>query len=183
MRPARTAASALSAAGAPWRDCTARRACEGYASARPKGAPAGTAWAAGRRARRATRRPTNGGSANGDGVDHRLDGSLVAGLAEHEQELPRLVRHELGGIHVLEQVGAVARQQFLVHAEDALALLERHGLHAPGIGSHGHHALADEIPRSVHAQAGLRLAEALRVGVEDAHPAGMEQDDVAFADL
>src|SRR4051812_7246974 len=52
-----------------------------------------------------------------DRVDHALHAAPKARLAEHEQELIGLVLGEFGRVHVFEDVGAVHRQQDLVHLE------------------------------------------------------------------
>jgi len=89
-----------------------------------------------------------------DRVDHALHGAFEAGLAEHEQELIGLVPGEFGGVHVLQDVGAVHRQQDLVHLEDILGL-ERDHLETPVVGADGDDALSGEGQRALVEQ--LRL--------------------------
>ena len=53
-------------------------------------------------------------SADRDRVDDHLHGAAQTRLAEHEEEFPGLVGHKFAGLHVLEDVDAVLRQQDLV---------------------------------------------------------------------
>src|SRR5262245_1934464 len=112
-------------------------------------------------------------------VDDRLHRSRNARRAEREQELPGLVLHHLGGLHVLEDVDAVHRQQDLVHLEHAGVLLERQHLQAPGIGADHRHLALGEVARAADAEAGLDRAVALVVLADQLGPAGMEQHHVA----
>src|SRR6266850_6860272 len=56
---------------------------------------------------------------DGDGVDDRLHRAGDARGPEREEKLPGLVLYQLLGVHVLEDVDAVHRQQDLVHLENA----------------------------------------------------------------
>ena len=81
-----------------------------------------------------------------------------------------------------ENVGAVHRQQDLVHLEDVLGF-ERNRFEPPGIGADRDHALAGEIFGAFDAEAGFAGVKALVVLADQAGPAGMEQHDVALADF
>src|ERR1700682_876266 len=129
-------------------------------------------------------RPPRAASAllDGDRVDDGLYGARDAPRAEREQELPRLVLHHFLGVHVLEDVDAVHRQQDLVHLEHALVLLERHHLEPPGVGADRHHAESGEVSRALHAEPGLTVVVALVVLADQLRPPGVEEHHVAFLD-
>ena len=77
-------------------------------------------------------------SPNRNRIDDGLHGAGDPGVTEHEHELPRPIGNQGSGVHVLQDVDPVARQQDLVDFEDPNALLERHHLEAPLIGTDGH---------------------------------------------
>ena len=74
-----------------------------------------------------------------------------------------------------------------MHLEDAAVfgalLLERDRLERPVVGADRDHALAHQIARAVTAQPGLDRTVALRVLVDQAQPAGVEDDHVALPNL
>ena len=76
-----------------------------------------------------------------------------------------------------------------MHFEHADALLEGHGFHAPGVRADGHDADFDEILGAGLAEARFGRNVALQIllgavsAVEQVEPAGMEQDDIALAQL
>src|SRR6266404_1656595 len=117
-----------------------------------------------------------------DRVDHALHAAPEARLAEHEQELIGLVLGEFGGIHVFQNVSPVHRQQDLVHLEHIFGY-ERDHFDRPGVGTDRHHALAGEVLRAFDAEPGLAGGVTLVVLADQAEPAGMEDHDIALADL
>ena len=114
-------------------------------------------------------------------IDHRLNGTFKTRLAEHEQELPALVRGKRPRVQILQDVDAVFREQFDVYRKGEGGVFVRYRLHAPGVGAHGHHIEAGEILRAAEAQAGLAAHELRRIGIGQILPAGMEQDDIPFS--
>src|SRR6266404_1243249 len=117
-----------------------------------------------------------------DRVDHALHAAPEARLAEHEQELIGLVLGEFGRIHVFQNVSPVHRQQDLVHLEHIFGF-ERDHFDRPGVGTDRHHALAGEVLRAFDAEPGLAGGVTLVVLADQAEPAGMEDHDIALADL
>src|SRR5690625_2148086 len=125
-------------------------------------------------------------SANCDRVDDHLDSTSQACVAEHEEELPGLISHQLAGLHVLEHVDAVLGLQDLMHREGLALGLRRYRFPAPGIGPHGTHAHLGEILRRGDTHPRLRRTEALPIRVfpvQQFHPVRMEEHDIAFANF
>src|SRR5690606_2832086 len=116
-------------------------------------------------------------------IDDRLDCALDLGMAQHEEEFRGAISGKLMRVDVLEDVDAVLGQEDLVHLERTRSFLTRKHFQSGVVCADGHHTLVCQELGTFHAQSGLTTRKALVVLADEAEPAGVEQDDVALADL
>lgn len=116
-------------------------------------------------------------------VDHWLYRALVFVVPEHKHELPGFVLHQFSGVDVLQNVGAVHRQQDLVYFKDGSAGLERNGLYRPVVGAHGDDTLAHQVACTVTAQTRLDLTKALGIFLDQAQPTRVKDHHIALANF